>query len=103
MHGNIYQVVPFITKEEILEICDYKDIPNYGTVMEYQEFIKNVDAYSIIDCDGSGKLVLNDKVVKNSSVWIFGKTIFFPNKFFIPFHIMNELFGEDMKIIWFNK
>lgn len=64
MNGNIYKVAPSITKEEILQNCDYEEIPDYGDVMSYKEFIEAVDNFCIIDYDGSGELILYDKVVK---------------------------------------
>lgn len=103
MRGNIYKVVPSITKEEILQNCEYDDIPDYGDVMTYDEFMECVDSYSIMDYDGSGELVLFDKVVKRTSTWIHDKTIYFSNKFFVPFNVLHSIFGDDMKIIWFNK
>ena len=103
MNGNIYKVAPSITKEEILQNCDYEEIPDYGDVMSYKEFIEAVDNFCIIDYDGSGKLILYDKVVKNTSIWIFNKTVYFTDKFFVPFDVLYKTFGDDIKFVWFNK
>lgn len=103
MNGNIYKVAPTITKEEILQSCEYKDIPSYGTVMNYDEFKDCVNSYCITDYDGSGELVLCDKIVNNTSTWIHNRTVYFFDKFFVPFDVLHSIFGDDMKIIWFNK
>lgn len=103
MNGNIYKVVPSITKEEILEVCDFDDIPDYGDVMTYEEFIDAVDSWSIMDYDGSGDLILYNKVAVRTSTWIHNKTVYFADRFFVPFDVLHSIFGDDMKIIWFNK
>ena len=103
MNGNIYKVAPIITKEEILQNCEYEEIPDYGDVMSYEKFMKAVNSYCIMDYDGSGELVLFDKVVKRTSTWIANKTVYFADKFFVPFDVLHSIFGDDMKIVWFNK
>lgn len=103
MNGNIYKVAPSITKEEILQNCKYEEIPDYGDVMLYEEFMDAVSSYCITDYDGSGELVLFDKVVLGTSTWIHNRTVYFSNKFFVPFDVLHSIFGNDMKIIWFNK
>ena len=45
--------------------CEYEEIPDYSDVMSYEKFMKAVNSYCIMDYDGSGELVLFDKVVKN--------------------------------------
>lgn len=103
MNGNIYKVVPIITKEEILEVCEFEEIPDFGDVMTYKEFMDDVDSWCITDYDGSGDLILCDKVVVSASIWIHNKTVYFADRFFVPFDVLHSIFGDDMKIIWFNK
>ena len=103
MRGNIYKVAPSITKEEILAVCKYDDVPDYGDVMTYEEFMGCVESYGIIDYDGSGELMLFDKVVKNTSTWVNDRCVYFRDKFFVPFDVLHNIFGDDMKLIWFNK
>lgn len=103
MNGKIYKVSPTITKEEILSVCQFDHIPNFGDVMTYEKFIKLVENFSIIDYDGSGELILNGKVVKNTSTWLGHRSVFFADRFFVPFDVLQSIFGDDMKIIWFNK
>jgi hypothetical protein len=62
-----------------------------------------VEDYSIIDYDGTGRLVLNNKVVHYTSTWLHNRSMFFVNKFFVPFDVLHLIFGDDMKFIWFNK
>lgn len=103
MNGNIYKLEPSITKEEILQVCKFSDIPNYGDVMSYKEFMECVDSYSLMDYDGSGRIIINDKKISNSSTWLGHKTVYFENKFFVPFDVLYSIFGDELKIIWFNK
>ena len=103
MNGKIYKVAPSITKEEILEVCDFDDIPDYGDVYDYEEFMKMVEGYYIIDYDGTGRIVLNNKVVKRTSTWLHNRSVFFVDRFFVPFDVLYTIFGDDMKFIWFNK
>lgn len=103
MNGKIYKVVPEITREEILQACEFREIPNYGSVMTYQEFIDAVDEWYITDYDGSGELILNDKVVMRTSTWIRNRCVYFIDEFIVPFDVLYSIFGDDMKFIWFNK
>lgn len=103
MNGKIYKVVPSITKEEILSECRFSDIPPFGDVFSYKDFMEAVEDWAIMDHDGSGDLILYDKVVERSSTWIQRRCVFFADRFFIPFEVLYEIFGDDMKIIWFNK
>lgn len=103
MNGKIYKEAPSITKEEILQNCKYEEMSNFGCVMPYEQFKKAVDSYCITDYDGSGDLILFDKVVSDTSIWVYNKTVHFYNKFFVPFDVLYSIFGDDMKILWFNK
>ena len=103
MNGNIYKVAPSITKEEILSVCEFDEIPNFGDVMTYEKFIDAVDSWSIMDYDGTGHIILYDKVVARTSTWLHKKSIYFADRFFVSFNVMHSIFGDDMKIIWFNK
>lgn len=103
MNGKIYKAASSITKEEILEVCEFEEIPDYGRVMTYEEFADAVDGYCIMDYDGSGDLILYDKVVVGTSTWIYNRTVHFDDRFFVPFNVLHLIFGDDMKIIWFNK
>lgn len=103
MNGHIYKEVSSITKEEILQVCEYVDAPKYGDIMNYKKFVKYVEEYYITDYDGSGELMLFGKVVKNTSTWCHNRTVFFSGKFFVPFDVLYSIFGDDVKFIWFNK
>lgn len=103
MNGNIYKMAPDITREEILEMCEFESIPDYGHVMTCREFMDDVKTYCITDYDGDGDLILYDKVVKGTSLWIHNRTVYFEDRMFVPFDILHLIFGDDMKIIWFNK
>lgn len=91
MNRNIYKVAASIAKEEILENCKCGDIPEYGEVMPYGEFLDCVECYCITDYDGNGHIVLFGKVVKNAHLWVHNRSVYFSNKFlfrsiyYIPF------------------
>lgn len=103
MNGKIYKVASSISKEEILEICQFDNVPDFGDVMTYKEFMDAVDNWSIMDYDGSGHIILYDKVVRRTSTWIRSRAVYFADKFIVPFDVLHSIFGDDMKIIWFNK
>lgn len=90
MNGKVYKMVQSITKEEILQNCEYEEIPDYGTMMSYEEFMKAVKSYCITDYDGDGDLVLFNKVVKGTSIWIHNKTVHFIDKLFVPFDVLYD-------------
>ena len=103
MHGHIYKATPSITKDEILSTCTFDDMPDYGDVMTYESFVDAISSYCIMDYDGCGELILNNKVVDGTCVWIGNRTMYFEDRFFVPLDTLHELFGDDMKFIWFNK
>ena len=103
MNGKIYKVAQSITKEEILQNCQFGEIPDYGDVFTYEEFMDMVEKLYIIDYDGSGRLVLYNKDVKFTSTWLHKRSVFFVDKFFVPFDVLHSIFGNDMKFVWFNK
>lgn len=104
MNGIIYKAVPSITKDEILQICRFdNEISVYGDVMSYDEFASCVKCYGITDYDGSGELILSDKVVTNSEILCYNRSVYFDGKLFVPFDVLHSIFGDDMKFIWYNK
>lgn len=103
MNGKIYKVVESITKEEILQNCQFEDLPDYGDLMTYDDFMRNVEDYSIMDYDGSGKLVICDKVVRGTCTWISKRAMYFVDSCIVPFDTLYTLFGDDIKCVWFNK
>lgn len=104
MQGNIYKVAENITKEEILQVCEYREhVSEYGDVMQFEEFMKYVKCGALIDYDGYGRIILFGKEVANSSLWIDNETVYITDKLFIPFNVIHELFGNDVKVNWFNR
>lgn len=104
MNGTIYKAVASITKEEILQACEFEDrMDMWGDIMSYDEFTACVRSYGITDYDGFGEIMLFDKVVSNSSVICDTKSVFIEDKFFIPFEYLYSIFGDDIKFIWHNK
>lgn len=99
---NVYKVAESITKDEILQVCNYGPISEYGDIFDYNKFVSCVECYGITDYDGYGELVLYDKEVKNSSILCDCKTVYFCNNYFVPFDVLYSIFGDDMKFIWFN-
>ena len=103
MENTIFKQVNDITKEEVLKEMQFKDIPDYGDVMSIQKFEALNDNGCIIDYDGSGALVYDNKEVTNSAVWCFNKSVLIARKFILPYDSIVELFGDKASIIWFNK
>jgi hypothetical protein len=68
---------------------DLVDIPSYGDVMEMKEFIQACDMGAFIDYDGSGHLIVGDKMAQNITI--------------VPSDIVHGLYREYEKVIWFNK
>lgn len=107
MNGIIYKAVNSITKEEILATIDeYEIIDTNDTeynIYEYNDFLEDVNNYYITNYDGSGNLIINDKLLLNTSLLLFEKSVYFENKLFVPFNVLYNLFGENIKFAWFNK
>lgn len=103
MRGIIYKAVEDVSKEEILNALEFREDKSCGTVFSFEEFLKEVEDMSLMDYDGSGNMILNGKVVKNSSTWIHDRSMYIVNKYFVPFEKLEELFGEEIEILWFNK
>lgn len=103
MNDKIFKAVDSITKEEVLEACCFADVPDYGDVMTYEEFMEDVECGGIIDYDGEGAFVFKDKIATNTGTNVYDKTMYFVDKLFVQFDVLHNLFGDDMKICWFNR
>lgn len=103
MEKNIYKIVSDIAKEEILQHCEYEKVPDYGDVKSFEDFMVDVEYGCIMDYDGDGKLILHDKVVKGSSLWVDEGYVCLKKFAFIPFEKLHKIFGNEMKFLWFNK
>ena len=103
MQRNIYKVVSNITAEEILQHCEYEKVPDYRDVKSFEDFMEDVEYGCIMDCDGCGELILHDNVVKNSSLLVDEGYACLENVAFIPFEKLREIFGDNVKFLWFNK
>ena len=103
MERNIYKVVSSVTEKEILQHCEYEKVPDYGEVVTFEDFMKDIEYGCIMDCDGHGELILHDKVVKDSSLWVDEGYACLENVGFIPFEKLRKIFGDNVKFLWFNK
>lgn len=103
MDKNIYKVVPDISEEEILQNCEQEELPDFGDVKSFENFMEDVEYGCIMDYDGDGKLILYDKVIKGSSLWVDEGYVCLDNVAFIPFEKLREIFGDNVKFVWFNK
>lgn len=92
-----------ITAADIVKMCEVMDIPSYGTVMSYEEFMSHVTAGCIMDYDGDGEIILFDKLVKNSYVSIYNRSAHVTYGVNMTLEKLYELFGDNMKICWYNK
>ena len=103
MSGKIFKAVDSITKAEVLEVCRLADVRDYGDVMTYEEFMAHVECGGITDYDGEGAFVFKDKIATNTGTGVGDRTMYFVDKLSVPFEILHSLFGDDMKICWFNR
>ena len=92
-----------LVKEYVLKACEFEELDNLGTLMTYKEFIADVDCGCLIDYDGWGHLVLNGKEVVDSATHIHSKSMDIGGKLSVPFDRLYDIFGDDMKIRWFNR
>lgn len=90
-------------KEYVLKACEFEELDNLGELMSYKKFIDYVNCGCLIDYDGWGQLVLNGKEVSNSVTVIHSKTMHIGGKLSVPFDRLYEIFGDDMKICWYNR
>lgn len=79
------------------------EISRYGTVIEYEEFMECVDCMGIMDYDVEGYLIIGEHEVSNSSLHVDDRFIRIAKQYDIPFEKLHEVFGNDIKFIWFNK
>jgi len=83
---NFLPTIKSITRKEILQnIQFYDEIPDFGDVMTYKQFMEYVNSGCIIDYDGDGDLMLFGKVVKALPL------IFMSEKFFLKVNILYHL------------
>lgn len=89
--------------EEIINTLNFDEIPNFGDVMSLDEFIDYTKSGCLIDYDGTGDLIIDNKRVTNSVSWIFDNSFKVGNNYIIKFESLKEIFGDRVKVIWFNR
>lgn len=99
----IYRVVPDITEREIIEHCQFGDIPDFGDRMSYKEFMDATGSKCIMDYDGSGEIAIDGKSVTNSSTWIRDDSVWIEGCAKVPFKKLYEIFGDRLSFVWYNK
>ena len=90
-------------RSDIIEACRLDEISKYGTVMEYEEFMECVQCMAIMDYDGEGYLIVRENEVSNSDLHVDDRFVRIAKQCDVPFEKLNEVFGNDIKFIWFNK
>lgn len=100
------------SREEITSVCYIGIIQDKfgdsgkpcGTFMTYEEFMEDVNRGCLMDYDGYGELVLyGNGVVLNSHTDIDAGVMHIGQSLSIPFEELYDIFGDDMKIWWFNR
>jgi hypothetical protein len=89
--------------EQIYNNFKYEEIPDFGDVLTLEKFLDYVDSGLIIDYDGDGELIIDDKVVKHTFTWIAYKSFVINEEYIISFNILKDFFGDRMKVVWYNK
>lgn len=103
MKNTIFKMVDDIIAEELLAVFDLCDKSNYGDVFDLDTFEHYNDCKCITDYDGSGCMIFDGKLVNNSVVWCFNKSVLINKQYILPYSSLRELFGDMVEIIWYNK
>lgn len=103
MSTKIYKRKDSITKEELLNMFEFHDIPSFGSTMSWKKFIDYTESGCILDYDGSGCLVIGDKMADNTCTCIDEELIYIEDHCYITFNLLYKLFGDELKVQWFNK
>lgn len=90
-------------RSDIIEACRLDEVSKYGTVMEYEEFMECAHCKAIMDYDGDGYLIIGENEVSNSDLHVDDRFVRIAKQYDVPFEKLHEVFGNDIKFIWFNK
>lgn len=90
-------------RSDIIKACRLDEVSKYGTVREYEEFMECVHCKSIMDYDGDGYLIIGENEVSNSDLHVDDRFVRISKQYDVPFEKLHEVFGDDIKFIWFNK
>lgn len=86
------------------ELVDFDG--NKQNVISFKEFIKLIDSNSIIDYDGFGYLLYNDKLISNVDISVDNQIICIEGDYFrliISIEKVDELIGNNLSVYWINK
>ena len=105
MKGVIYKAVESIVAEEVLNACEFEEVPKEsGDIFSYDDFCNDVNSYCLTDYDGCGGIIIEGKgVAINTETDICLKRIHIGGKLIVPWEVLYELFGDKLKILWYNK
>lgn len=100
------ETITNISKDNIVKMCLFDEIPHYGHVISYKDFIEEIGSGFFTSVDGSADLILFDQVIENAEVYVDKQCIIFvtfSNYTMFSFEELHSIFEDDMKFIWFNK
>ena len=89
---------------DLMELDDY-DSSN-GELMNLDYFIKSINEGSIMDYDGFGDVIYKGKEIVNVILWVDEQLISFSNNdnaIAFSLHLIKEIYGDDIKICWYNR
>lgn len=96
------------TVNDLEKILIFRDMSDFDTkcTMSADNFIRDVEEGYIIDDDGSGNLVIDDKIVTNAHLYPEELEIIIEDHvsvFSFTLKDIKEMFGDRVQIAWYNK
>lgn len=96
-------------KELIDDMMELRDFyTEIGDVMKLDDFVEYTKDHFIMDYDGYGDVLYKGQEIFNSFVWADEQLIVFTdygtdNIIAFSLFLIKEIYGDDIKICWYNK
>lgn len=94
-----------VTIEELIDACEFEEVPDCGYILEIAEVIDDIERFHITDYDGFGFLMIDDRLAKNSSIDCHNKRLYISDEFIISLNTLYDLFKDNdrIRIRWYDK
>lgn len=99
---GVFRIEKDISADEIIKKMNLGEIGD-GTIFSISEFKRLNESKCIMDYDGSGSLIYDNKEVINSRIWCFNRSVLIGEDYILSYDSLITLFGDKISIIWFNK
>lgn len=100
---GVFKISKNITKEEIENEMVLIPLSDYGDKMTISQFKEYNESGAIIDDDGYGELIYKNKIVENSIIWCFKRSVVINQKYIVSYDSLIKLFDNEVAIMWYNK